>query len=94
MLIDVGAEYTEEIDGEAIRTVLARAAVENHQLSLSGTRRRRQWAGRRDACTPSFAAAVWEIVQISRLRPDRESEVCLPSFLPSTTARLRGVGLR
>ena len=62
--------------------------------SASGTRRRRQWAGRRDACTPSFAAAVWEIVQISRLRPDRESEVCLPSFLPSTTARLRGVGLR
>ena len=49
--------------------------------SASGTRRRRQWAGRRDACTPSFAAAVWEIVQISRLRPDRESEVCLPSFL-------------
>jgi methylenetetrahydrofolate reductase (NADPH) len=49
--------------------------------SASGTRRRRKWAGRRDACTPSFAAAVWEIVQISRLRPDRESEVCLPSFL-------------
>jgi methylenetetrahydrofolate reductase (NADPH) len=59
--------------------------------SASGTRRRRQWAGRRDACTPSFAAAVWEIVQISRLRPDRESEVCLPSFLLPSFLRPRRV---
>src|SRR4051812_28169403 len=29
----------------------------------------------------SFAAAVWEIVQVRRLRRDRESEVCLPFFL-------------
>jgi hypothetical protein len=35
MLIDVGAEHTEEIGGEPIRTVLVRAAVENHQLSLA-----------------------------------------------------------
>jgi hypothetical protein len=35
MLIDVRAEHTEEIDGEPIRTVLVRAAVENHQLSLA-----------------------------------------------------------
>jgi hypothetical protein len=35
MLIDVGAEHTEKIDGKAIRTVLARSAVENHQLSLA-----------------------------------------------------------